>query len=78
MLLSLSDDLQAIELSVQKLKAKIASLFKTKAIPKEEYIEYIDDPETIKSIGKSLADYKAGRYITLKTKEDIHNFVASL
>lgn len=76
-LLSLARDLEVFSEMAKKLQKKLLLLAQTKTAIQEEEIELIDDPETIKSIGKSLEDYKAGRYTTLKTEEDIHNFFAS-
>jgi hypothetical protein len=36
------------------------------------------DEETEKLIAKSLADYKKGRYIEIKTDEDLNNYIKSL
>lgn len=36
------------------------------------------DEETEKAIGRSLADYKAGRYTTLKSAEEIDAFLDNL
>lgn len=43
----------------------------------EEEISMVDE-ETEKQIGRSLADYKAGKYTVLKTKEDIINHFKNL
>lgn len=75
-LLSLAQDLQAFSELAKKLQKKLLLLAQTKTAVQDEEIEQIDDPETIKSIGKSLEDYKAGRYTVLKTPEDIDRYIA--
>lgn len=40
-------------------------------------IEYVDE-ETEEMIGKALEDFKAGRYVTLRTDEEIDKYFDSL
>lgn len=77
-ILSIAKDLEVFSEMAKKLQKKLLLLTQTKTVIQDEEIELIDDPETIKSIGKSLEDYKAGRYTVLETPEDIDRYVASL
>jgi hypothetical protein len=45
--------------------------------PKHPYYAKLT-PEEEKGVGEALAQYERGEFTTLRTKEDIHNFVNNL
>lgn len=44
----------------------------------EEPMEYIDDPEINREIGKSLEEYAQGKYKTLKSPKEIDEYLSKL